>query len=212
MHREILEDTHGAELSIHLDFDEMRAECSAYFTVQRRIRRGRSDEYAFPRRQSFLGDLALECIGRLSHRISSLDCGAAARFPDGVWATVGIAPYHFNFGQWYVQRFGGDHGHGCFRAGADIRDANEHRVLSFRIQTNDGVAAAQSGSECHKRDTGASFDWPWIRAGLRTPTFLPLERFRSTMDTFFQRVVGVRHFVARLAGHVLQDEFDGIHL
>src|SRR5262249_12696727 len=91
MHREILEDTHGAELSIHLDFDEMRAEGSAYFAVQRRIRRGRSDEYVFTRRQSFLDDLALECIGRLSHGVSSLACGAAARLPDGVWATVGIA-------------------------------------------------------------------------------------------------------------------------
>src|SRR5262245_9111196 len=96
MNREIFEDTHGAEIRIHLDFHEMSSEGRTYFTVQRRIRRGRSDEYVLTRRQSFLCDLPLECVGGLSHGISRLDRGAAARFSDGVRAAVRIAPYEFN--------------------------------------------------------------------------------------------------------------------
>src|SRR5207253_4879374 len=58
----------------------------------------------------------------------------------------------------------------------------------------------------------AAFHRTAVGAGLWTPALLPLECFGAATDAFLEAVVRVGYLVAGFAGHILQDEIDGIHL
>ena len=108
--REILHHARVAEFGVHFHFSEMRREAVARGSP---LSCGGSG-VALPVRtsspfgHSFVGDLLLEILHRLDHRVAGMRRGAAAGFADRIGANFGVAADDGDLRQRHAQFLRGD--------------------------------------------------------------------------------------------------------